>query len=160
MRLVSDLSGGVLATLLSRFSLQLESVAQGIAIPGSYWGDDEAGLIGQALFVRASTPVHSALHEASHFICMDKSRRSQVDRDAGGDYAEENAVCYLQILLADHLNGMDRATMFADMDAWGYTFRLGSVRAWFEEDAEDAQKWLQLHGIVDSTNAVTGALRR
>ena len=24
------------------------------------------------------------------------------------------------------------------MDAWGYTFRLGSARAWFENDADDA----------------------
>jgi hypothetical protein len=24
------------------------------------------------------------------------------------------------------------------LDAWGYTFRLGSARAWFERDAEDA----------------------
>ena len=38
-------------------------------------------------------------------------------------------------------NGIDRA--FADMDAWGYTFRLGSARAWFERDAEDAAAFLQ-----------------
>ena len=30
----------------------------------------------------------------------------------------------------------------ADMDAWGYSFRLGSTRAWFERDAEDARAWL------------------
>jgi hypothetical protein len=35
-----------------------------------------------------------------------------------------------------------------DMDAWGYTFRLGSARAWFEEDAEDARTWLQQRGLL------------
>ena len=49
-------------------------------------------------------------------------------RDAGGDDAEENAVCYLQILWADALPGFGRERMFLDMDAWGYTFRLGSAR--------------------------------
>jgi len=29
------------------------------------------------------------------------------------------------------------------MDAWGYSFRLGSARAWFENDAEDAIGWLK-----------------
>ncbi len=28
------------------------------------------------------------------------------------------------------------------MDAWGYSFRLGSTRAWFEGDAQDARAWL------------------
>jgi len=28
------------------------------------------------------------------------------------------------------------------MDEWGYTFRLGSARAWFENDAEDARAFL------------------
>ena len=40
----------------------------------------------------------------------------------------------------DH--GIERA--FADMDAWGYSFRLGSARAWFEQDAEDAADYLAL----------------
>ena len=36
----------------------------------------------------------------------------------------------------------------ADMDAWGYSFRLGSTRAWFERDAEDARAWLVEHGLL------------
>ena len=67
---------------------------------------------------------------------MDAGRRRGLDTDAGGDYDEENAVCYLQILLADELPGFGRARMMADMDAWGYSFRLGSAQAWFERDAE------------------------
>ena len=35
------------------------------SFPGSYWGDSEAGLRGNALYVRADTPLHSLLHELS-----------------------------------------------------------------------------------------------
>ena len=79
--------------------------------------------------------------------------------NAGGGYAEEDAVCYLQILLADKVSEMQRGRMFRDMDAWGYSFRLGSAQAWFEHDAEDAQHWLIQHHIIDSTNQATGKLR-
>jgi hypothetical protein len=44
---------------------------------------------------------------------------------------------------------MGRARMFADMDAWGYSFRLGSSQAWFESDAEDAVAWLTEQQLVD-----------
>ncbi len=74
---------------------------------------------------------------------------------AGGDYDEENAVCYLQILLADELPGMDKTKMMNDMDAWGYTFRLGSARAWFEQDAEDAHAWLLAHQLIDAEGLPT-----
>jgi hypothetical protein len=67
---------------------------------------------------------------------MNASRRASLLRDAGGDDAEESAVCYLQILLTDWLPGMGRARMLLDMDHWGYSFRLGSTRAWFENDSE------------------------
>ena len=41
-------------------------------------------------------------------------------------------MCYLQILLADALHGVGRERLMQDMDEWGYSFRLGSTRAWFE----------------------------
>ena len=41
----------------------------------------------------------------------------------------------------------------ADMDRWGYTFRLGSARAWFERDAEDARAWLMAQGLLDEGGA-------
>jgi hypothetical protein len=131
-----------LTRLCAGRGLSVALVAAGDPIPGSYWGESEAGLVGSTLYVRLDTPVHSALHEACHFFCMDDARRAALQRDAGGDYAEENAVCYLQILLADALEGVGRARMCADMDAWGYTFRLGSAQAWFERDADDAREWL------------------
>jgi len=149
-----------LQELLSRFSLQLELVGEDQAIPGSYWGDCEAGLIGNNLYARIDTPVHSILHEASHYICMDDLRRAALHRDAGGDVDEENAVCYLQIILADFIDGYDRIQMQDDMDTWGYTFRLGSAHAWFMQEAEDAQRWLIETGLIDKTDTPTWHVRR
>lgn len=146
---VRDFPQEAVAGLLSKYGLRLEIVAAGKDIPGSYWGESEAGLIGRRILARADTPLHSVLHETCHYICMDRSRRDAVDTDAGGDYAEENAVCYLQVLLADHIGGFDRQRMFSDMDRWGYTFRLGSARAWFENDADDALDWLMTRELID-----------
>jgi hypothetical protein len=110
------------------------------------------------LYARPDTPLHSVLHEAAHFICMAPERRSGHDRDAGGDDAEECAVCYLQLLLAGALPqcGLERAC--ADMDEWGYSFRLGSTRAWFERDAGDARLWLLSAGVINDAGSLTGAL--
>jgi hypothetical protein len=102
-----------LAELLSRFGLALHQCPTGDPIPGSYWGDDEAGLRANLLYARPDSPLHSILHEAAHYICMDSDRRQNLDTDAG------------------------------------YSFRLGSSRAWFEQDAEDALAWLTGHGLVD-----------
>lgn len=133
--------------LLSRQGLNLRWVDRGVEIPGSYWGDPEAGLIGNHLFFHIDTPMHSALHEAAHYVCMSEARRTDLVCDAGGDDAEENAVCYLQILWAEQLPGVGRDRMTADMDAWGYTFRLGSAARWFSEDAQEALQWLIARGI-------------
>ena len=145
--------------VLETYSIKIDMVGDGTEIPGSYWGGSEAGLVGNTLFIRDDTPLHSALHEACHFICMDDARRGRLHTDAGGDVAEENAVCYLQGLLADRIAGYDRATLFADMDSWGYSFRLGSARTWFEQDAADARAWLLAHGIIDDLQQPTGTLR-
>lgn len=141
--------------LARRYDVDLRHCAADEIPPGSYWGDSEAGLRANVLYVRADTPLHSLLHELSHYVCMSPGRRASLDRDAGGDDAEECAVCYLQILLADELPQLGRERMFADMDAWGYTFRLGSSRAWFEQDAMDARAWLRLNGIVDDDTRPT-----
>jgi len=148
-----------LSDLLARFTLQLQEVPDEKNIPGSYWGDSEAGLINNTLYVSADTPVHSILHEACHYICMDQNRRDKLDTNAGGDDAEENAVCYLQILLADFLPQLGRQRIWADMDTWGYSFRLGSTQAWFEQDAEDAHDWLLCAGLIDNKKIPTWKLR-
>lgn len=148
-----------LAALLGEYGLQTHLVADGAEIPGSFWGAPEAGLMGRGVYVRADTPLHSALHEACHAICMDPSRRAVLRTDAGGDYDEENAVCYLQILLAEELPGVGSARLMADMDAWGYTFRLGSTRAWFEGETADERRWLAAHGLIDPQGRPTRELR-
>lgn len=147
--LCGHLPPGALEELFDRFGVTVVTVAEGAPIPGSYWGEPEAGLRGATLFVRGDTPVHSALHEGCHSIVMGPERRAQLDTDAGGEDLEECAVCYLQILLADHLPGVGRERLCRDMDAWGYSFRLGSTRAWFEEDAADAREWLMAHGFEE-----------
>lgn len=147
------------ALLLDRYGLALRLTAPDELIPGSYWGESEAGLIGGTLHARLDTPLHSVLHETSHYICMTPERRVGLDRDAGGDDAEECSVCYLQVLLADKLPGIGRNRLCDDMDAWGYSFRLGSTREWLEHDAQDARLWLMHHGLIDSSGALTWQLR-
>ncbi len=147
------------ALLLSRYGMALRLAAPEQPIPGSYWGDSEAGLERSTLHARLDTPLHSVLHEACHYICMSPERRAGLLRDAGGDDPEESAVCYLQILLADHIRAAGRDRLMQDMDAWGYSFRLGSTRAWFETDAGDARAWLMAEGLIDDTEAVTWQLR-
>jgi len=114
-----------ISALFKAFGLGLEVVSTDEKIPGSHWGDEEAGLIGNTLFARADTPVHSALHEGCHWLLMDDARRAVLHTNAGGTMMEENAVCYLQLLLADR-------------------------RAWFESDAEDALAFLQQHSMADT----------
>ncbi|MEM1178864.1 MAG: hypothetical protein AAGM22_11015 [Acidobacteriota bacterium] len=137
-----------LEALLERYGLELVRIEDGSPIPGSYWKESEAGMVGHRLYARRDTPVHSLLHETCHVICMDAERRAVLDTEAGGEDVEENAVCYLQLLLADRVPGFgfDRAVL--DMDRWGYSFRLGSARAWFEADAEDARAFLLRHGLL------------
>ena len=154
-----DCDRPALTALVQRFGLVIEENAEGAAIRGSFWGDEEAGLVGNRLVLRGDTPLHSALHEACHYICMDKERRHGLDTDAGGDYDEENGVCYLQILLADEIPGFGRDRMMQDMDTWGYSFRLGSARAWFEQDAEDAREWLKKNGLLSPAGHPSFRLR-
>ncbi len=149
----------MLADFLQQWQLRLVVCDPQQPIPGSFWGDDEAGLIGDQLFAWPNTPLHSIFHEACHFICADESRRRQLHTNAGSDDAEENAVCYLQVLLAGLFAPLGRQRMFADMDSWGYSFRLGSSRAWFEDDAEDALDWLVSRGLLDENQQPLSALR-
>ncbi len=134
--------------LLVSLGLKVACVEITDAIPGSFWGDEEAGLIGSTLYLRDDTPVHSAMHEACHYACMDEKRRASLHTNAGGTHDEENAVCYLQIVLSDALSDMGRLKMCNDMDAWGYSFRLGSAQRWFEEDAGDARQWIEQRDLL------------
>lgn len=156
---LGDVGKEAVIVLLARYGLQLEQVADNDSIPGSYWHEDEAGIIGLTVLARHDTPLHSILHESCHIICMDETRRAVLHTDAGGEYAEEDAVCYLQILLADLIPDFGRERMWQDMDAWGYTFRLGSAQRWFQEDADDACAWLVQHGLLTPSGEFIFQLR-
>ena len=151
---MADIAFDDAASLLHRYGLTLQCVADGDAIPGSFWGEPEAGIIGTIVYARGDTPVHSLLHEAGHLIVLPPERRAGVHTDATDSGAEEDAVCVLQSLLGEALPGVGGARVLADMDAWGYTFRLGSARAYVEQDAGDAWAWLQAHGLIDERRAL------
>jgi len=148
MTRVAELPPVRYAELLARYGLALHIQRDDQPITGSFWGDEEAGIVGRDVYVRSDTPVHSLLHETCHTICMTGERRDRLNCDAGGDDLEESAVCYLQIVLADEIEGVGRDRLMSDMDAWGYSFRLGCTELWFENDAEDARKWLIDSGLL------------
>ncbi len=156
---VADVRFHDLSRLLARHGLSLRLLDHGAKITGSFWGDPEAGVVGRSVYIRMDTPIHSLLHETCHVICMTDERRACLDRDAGGDDLEEAAVCYLQVLLSDHLPGVGRERLMRDMDAWGYSFRLGSTRSWFESDAEDARGWLLQQGLISAADNPRFVLR-
>lgn len=150
---VGDIGFDEPRTLLARHGLTLVAVADGEAIPGSYWGDTEAGIIGTTVYARADTPVHSLLHEACHLLVLPEEKRALVHTDATDSIEEEDATCYLQIVLAGHLPSVGSARLMEDMDRWGYTYRLGSTRAWFEQDAPEARAFLLQRGLIAATDA-------
>lgn len=156
---VGDIGVDEVRSLLSRFGIALELLDTGAPIPGSYWGEPEAGIRHSTVFARPDTPLHSLLHETCHVVCMSDARRRGLDTDAGGDDLEEAAVCYLQVLLADELPGAGRARLMRDMDAWGYSFRLGSTASWFGGDAAEARDWLAAHGLLTRAGRPVYALR-
>jgi hypothetical protein len=157
--LVNAIDRMSLELLLDRYGLTLQLVAPEDVIPGSYWGEREAGLIGAKIFARLDTPLHSVLHESAHFICMTPERRAGLDTDAGGDDAEESAVCYLQVVLAQLLPNVGTERLCRDMDEWGYSFRLGSTAAWLAQDAQDSRDWLMHRGLIDAHGQATYACR-
>lgn len=156
---IADIGLNDLVSLLSRYQLSLVVQNDGEPIIGSFWGDSEAGIVGNTVYVRGDTPIHSFLHESCHVICMTRDRREQLDRDAGGDDLEEAGVCYLQVVLADCIRDVGRERLMRDMDIWGYSFRLGSTRDWFERDADDAKKFLINQNLLTEKGEPTFAMR-
>jgi hypothetical protein len=156
---VADFVSNDLATLLRRYELELVICDPGEPITGSFWGDPEAGIVGETVYARGDTPIHSLLHETCHVICMSRERREQLDRNAGGSDLEEAGVCYLQVVLADCIDGLGRERLMEDMDSWGYSFRLGSTRNWFERDADDAREFLINQRLLNEKGEPTFVLR-
>lgn len=148
---VSEVGRAVFERLFAPYGLHIRWHSEGMAIPGTYWGEPEAGLIADTLHARDDTPVQSVLHEGCHWLCMAPSRRAKLHTNVGGSMLEECGVCYLQILLASRIEAIGEARILADMDAWGYSFRVGSASRWYREDAEDAHAWLIQRGLVCAT---------
>ena len=152
MLTIADIGFEAPRALLARYDLVLIQVEDSLAIPGSFWGECEAGVIGHCVYARLDTPVHSLLHEASHLIVLPVEKRTDVHTDATDSVAEENAVCILQALLGDELAGVGRERIWADMDTWGYTFRLGSAKAYFENDANEAFAFLLMRRLINTSH--------
>ena len=152
MLTIADIGFEEPRALLARYNLALIQVEDGLAIPGSFWGECEAGVIGHCVYARFDTPVHSLLHEASHLIVMPEEKRLNIHTDASDSVAEEDAVCILQVLLGDELAGVGRERIWTDMDTWGYTFRLGSAKAYFENDANEAFAFLLMRRLINTSH--------
>jgi hypothetical protein len=156
---LAELDPHAVADCLERYGAELVKVPPRAAIPGSFWGEPEAGLEGSRVYARPDTPAHSLLHELGHFVCMTANRRRTLKRNAGGDADEECAVCYLQVLLADRFTSFGREKALRDMAEWGYSFREGSAGAWWHGDARFARAWLVAHGLIDAQDRLTWRLR-
>ena len=156
---VADIELDDVVSVLDKYGIKLVVKPDTVPITGSFWGEPEAGIVGKTVYVHGDTPIHSLLHESCHVICMNADRRDALNRDAGGDDLEEAAVCYLQIVLADCIAGVGGARLMQDMDAWGYSFRLGSTRDWFYRDAEEAEEFLVNHRLLSGTGRPTFVLR-
>lgn len=145
---VADVDLAAIGSLLESFGLRLVVEPPEAPIPGSYWGEPEAGIIGQEVYVRLDTPVHSVLHEAAHLVVAAAEGRHDIHTDASDSTIEEDATCFLEVIWAGRLPGVGCDRILADMDAWGYSFRSGSARAWFSGDADDAEAWLRSRGLI------------
>jgi len=152
MLTIADIGFEAPRALLARYGLVLIQVEDSLAIPGSFWGECEAGVIGHCVYARFDTPVHSLLHEASHLMVIPEEKRSNIHTDASDSVAEEDAVCILQALLGDELAGVGRERIWTDMDTWGYTFRLGSAKAYFENDANEAFAFLLMRRLINTSH--------
>ena len=147
MLLLGQIDVAPLRALLAGHGIELALVADGAPIPGSYWGEPEAGLVGACVHARADTPVHSVLHEACHLIVQPPARRARVHTDA----TDCDGRGRRQLLPADRARRAPAQRRRGPPDGrhgpWGYSFRLGSTRAWFEHDADDARAWLAARGL-------------
>ena len=94
-----DVAGCDVVALLARYGLRFERVADGAPIPGSFWGESEAGLISSTVFARDDTPLHSLLHEACHLIVIPPEMSWRGDRKASGLVFDENVKCCMPLLV-------------------------------------------------------------
>ena len=89
MLLISDLSLNSIAALLGKFKLSVDLMPDDATINGSYWGEPEAGIVGNRVLVRRDTPVHSLLHETCHIVCMTPERRQRFKGDGNAEEIQD-----------------------------------------------------------------------
>jgi len=121
---------------------------------------DDLPLRPLAVFVRVVE--RQGLSAAARFLGVSPSAVSQAVRALEARVGVPLLVrttSSLRPLLAPELPGFGLARALADLDAWGYSFRLGSAQAWFEQDADDARDWLIRHGLIDAGGRLTGQRR-
>lgn len=144
---VADIGLDAPAALLARYGLRLHRVESDAAIPGSFWGEPEAGIIGCDVYVRDDTPVHSLLHEAGHLIVLPAENALRCIPTRPIRWKKKTPPVTCRSCWPSNCL-VWAARLMADMDSWGYTYRLGSTRAWFEQDAENARSWLDARGLL------------
>ena len=84
---------------------------------------------------------------------MSEERRKCLDRDAGGDDLEEAAVCYLQMLLADHLPGCRSRPADAGHGQPGVTVSGSAIRAaGSSRTLATRVDWLLDNGLISSAD--------
>ena len=147
---VDDIPAVAITDLCDRYHLRMEKAAAGQSIKGSFWGEPEAGIIADCVYLRGDTPVHSWLHELCHIICISAQQRRSLHTNANSDDEEEAAVCYLQIVLAGSIAEVGRERIMRDMDTWGYSFPEGQTRAWFAA-ASESRRWLLDRGLLKAS---------
>lgn len=65
-----------------------------------------------------------------------------------------------KVLLVCDVQGVGCARLMLDMDAWGYSFRLGNTLEWLQNDAADAKKFLINHALLQEAGSPTFRLRQ
>ena len=142
-----DIGFDDVAALLARYGLAARARRRRRADPRQLLGRTRSRPDRPRVHARDDTPVHSLLHEAAHLIVLPPERARRAYRRHRFGRGRRRRLRAAVAARRRPARRRPRALM-ADMDAWGYTFRLGSARAYFERDAEDAGPGCSARGLV------------
>src|SRR5690625_8003398 len=88
---LDELPPGAAENLLQRYGLNLQTVAEGQPIPGTFWGEPEAGIIGGTVAARPDTAGQSLPHEAGHPPARTPVRRPHIPTGPRRDQPNHHA---------------------------------------------------------------------
>lgn len=137
-----ELGEVLVVVLFVCFDLWFECVVDGELIFGSFWGDEEVGIIGIIVYVCGDMLVYLLLYEVCYLIVLLLECCVVVYIDVIDLIEEEDVICYLQIVLVDVFLGVGCDWLMVDMDVWGYLFWFGLICVWFEQDVENVCQFL------------------